>query len=232
MLIKRPKKNNKKVLIKKSFYKKNINTIKNIFIIFIFLIIFLISIGFTEAKTVKNIDNKKILNEELLLEKDNFINDEIKLKFFTDVINDEEIAKLIIKYTKLYNVDTSLFVSIIKVESDFNPLAENKNKNGTIDRGLCQLNNNTFKELDHEDFFNPEKNIKNGVSFLKWCLNNSNKNIVKALAFYNTGFGNVKNKKVGETTLDYINKILKEKEIIDSNLHSYFTENNNYLTNL
>ena len=232
MLIKRPKTIKKKVVIKNNYLKKRINTIKNIFIILIFLSIFLISIGFVEAKTVKNIYDKKPISEEFLLKKNNFINDEIKLKYYTNIINDENIAKLILKYTKLYNVETSLFVSIIKVESDFDPLAENINKNGSIDRGLCQLNNNTFKELDHEDFFNPEKNIKNGVLFLKWCLNNSNKNLVKALAFYNTGIGNVRNKKVGETTLDYINKILKEKEIIDSNLNNYFTENNSYLSNL
>ena len=232
MIIKRPIKKKKNIINKKNNLRKKINSIKNIFIILLFLLIFLISVGFVEGKAIKNIHNKNSISEEILLEKNNFINDEIKLKYFTNIINNENIAKTIIKYTKLYDVDTSLFVSIIKVESDFNPLAENINKNGSIDRGLCQLNNNTFRNLNHEDFFNPEKNIKNGVLFLKWCLNNSNKNLVKALAFYNTGIGNVRNKKVGETTLDYINKILKEKEIIDSNLSNYFSKNNDYLKNL
>ncbi len=222
----------KKGINKRISLKKKINILKNSFFILIFLIIFLVSIGFIEGKTIKNQYSIKSLKEDDFLVKTDFINDEIKLKYFSNVINDENIAKLIIKYTKLYNVDTSLFVAVIKVESDFNPLAQNKNKNGSIDRGLCQLNNNTFKELTHEDFFNPEKNIKNGALFLKWCLNKSNKNLVKALAFYNTGIGNVRNRNVGETTLDYINKILKEKETLDLNFDSFFTENSSNLLNL
>ncbi len=220
-------------LISKSlFIKKKINILKNILTVITYLSILIVSLGFIEGKAIKNVFYQKAKSEEELLENDDLINDEMKFRYFRSIIGDDNITKLVIKYTKLYNVDIFLFVSIMKVESDFNPFAENINNNGSIDRGLCQLNNNTFNKLNGDDFFNPEKNIENGVSFFKWCLNTSNQNLIKALAFYNTGIGNVKNKKVGEITLDYINKILKEKEELDIKFNVYFTENDNFLLKL
>lgn len=217
---------------KKLFFKKKINIFKNILTVIIYLSILVVSLGFIEGKAIKNVFYQKTKSEEELLVNNNLINDEMKFRYFRTIIGDDNITKLVIKYTRQYNVDIFLFVSIMKVESDFNPFAENINKNGSIDRGLCQLNNNTFNKLNGDDFFNPEKNIENGVAFFKWCMNTSNQNLVKALAFYNTGIGNVRNRDVGEITLDYINKILKEKEELDNNFNDYFAENDSYLLKL
>ena len=112
-------------------------------------------------------------------------------------------------------------LSLIKTESALNPLAENYNLNGTIDRGLCQLNSSTFSNIDKNILFDPESNIKYGAELLCWCLKKSDNNIVKALAFYNAGIGNVSNKKIGEITLNYINKIILEKSKLDKEYVEY-----------
>ena len=147
----------------------------------------------------------------------------IKFKFMCDITKDPELSKLIIKYSRINNIEETLLLALIKTESSLDPLAENYNLNGTIDRGLCQLNSRTFSQLDKDIFFNPESNIKYGAELLSWCLKKSGNNIIKALAFYNAGIGNVANKKVGEFTLDYINNIIKKKSELDQQYVSYIS---------
>ena len=124
------------------------------------------------------------------------------------------------KISKSYGIETTLLLAIMRIESGFNPRAINHNKNGSIDRGLCQLNSNTFPNLKVKDFYNAEVNIKHGVGFLDWCLKKSKKNTVKALAFYNAGIGAVKKQKVGERTLNYINLVMKKKRDYDMGLNN------------
>ena len=109
--------------------------------------------------------------------------------------------------------------ALLPVEfSAINPNAINYNYNGSVDRGLCQLNNKTFPNLSKQDFYNPETNIKLAASFLNWCLRNSDYNLVRALAYYNAGWGNVTNENVGDLTLNYIQKITTYKKTFDDEL--------------
>lgn len=193
-----------------------------------FLAITILLTNLVDGKTVKKNYYNIVISADSKDTKDVkkvLVADELRFKFFSFIIGNEDIAAYILKYTKHYNIDSALFFSIIKTESEFNPKAKNYNNDGSIDRGLCQLNNRTFPELSENDFFNPENNIKLGTKYLKWCLNLSDGNLIKALAYYHAGIGSVSNKNVGEYTLDYINKIMKQKENIDNDFQNFIKEN-------
>ncbi len=149
------------------------------------------------------------------------VREKLEMKFYQDYIGNSDIAYFTVKYSNQYELPPSLLIALMKVESTFDVKAVNYNKNRSVDRGLCQLNSYVFKNLKVEDFFNPELNISLGAKQLRWCLDISNNKLTKGLAMYNAGFGQVKNKRVGEMTLDYIQKITDEKELIDLKLASY-----------
>jgi len=61
--------------------------------------------------------------------------------------------------------DHSKLSKIIQCESKCNPNAFNVNKNGSVDRGLFQIN--TVHKLLNEDAFNFKKNIDYGIKLYK-----------------------------------------------------------------
>ncbi|WP_461249005.1 transglycosylase SLT domain-containing protein, partial [Treponema sp. R6D11] len=70
-----------------------------------------------------------------------------------------------------YNVPAALAFALCWEESRFNPRAVGKpNRDGSIDRGLFQLNNRSFPELDTYMFFNVQHNARYGISHLRYCL--------------------------------------------------------------
>jgi soluble lytic murein transglycosylase-like protein len=203
-------------LSKSSIILKEIKEAKKIFLVSFILISFLILLNFFDNKSIKSAYAATATCIDAGFSDIKEWQDyRIKLKFITEYTKDPELSKLIIKYSRTYKIEETLLLSLIKTESSLDPMAENYNLNGTIDRGLCQLNSRTFSNLDKDVFFNPETNIKYGAELLSWCLKRADNNIVKALAFYNAGIGNVANKNVGEFTLDYINNIIKKKSELD-----------------
>ncbi len=72
-----------------------------------------------------------------------------------------------------YNIPKELILAIIKQESNFNPRAYNKNKDGTEDRGLMQVNYQHNIRLmreygitDPDQLFDIETNIELGARIL------------------------------------------------------------------
>ncbi len=72
-----------------------------------------------------------------------------------------------------YNIPKDLILAIIKQESNFNPRAYNKNKDGTEDRGLMQVNYQHNLRLmreygitDPNQLFDIETNIELGARIL------------------------------------------------------------------
>ena len=88
------------------------------------------------------------------------------------------------------------------------------NTNGTVDRGLFQLNSNSFPQLSEEEFFDPYTSAKYGMRHLKQCLKMAG-NSVSALAMYNAGMGRVSSNKTPQTTLNYIGKIISYQNKLD-----------------
>jgi len=87
--------------------------------------------------------------------------------------NTPNIPTLVEKASLKYGIPKEILMAIISVESRFNPRAYNKNKDGTEDRGLMQVNYqhnlSLMKEYgitDPEQLYDPELNIEVGARIL------------------------------------------------------------------
>lgn len=128
------------------------------------------------------------VNTQLIIEKQKFKN------ICSTYYFDKKIKPLVITYSRLYNIEPHYVFGIIAVESKFKIKAKNVNKNGTIDKGLMQINNSNFDYLSkqfnvkdmHKKVYKPEYNIKFGVHLLAKCKEQF-KDINLAIDCYNKG---------------------------------------------
>jgi soluble lytic murein transglycosylase len=110
-------------------------------------------------------------------------------------------------YGRVYNVDPLLIAAVIKAESNFNSQAVSER--GA--RGLMQIMPETGlwaakqigePNLDSEDLFDPETNIKLGTWYLSDLEKEFDGSNVLILAAYNGGRGNVKDWLAGKTLIN------------------------------
>ena len=142
------------------------------------------------------------------------------IDFFAGVCSDREIAQAILENADEFDVPVCIAFALSWEESRFNPRAINRhNRDGSIDRGLFQLNNRSFPELNTLDFFSIKSNTRYGVSHLRHCID-SGGSIISALAMYNAGAGRVRTSGAPKITLDYISRILENKNKIESRFHT------------
>ena len=134
--------------------------------------------------------------------------------FYYQITGNKEITQAIITEAEKNDIPLSLAFALAHTESSYNAKAINKNSNSTIDRGLFQLNSNSFPALTEEDFFDPFISSKYGMSHLKFCLNTAG-NEVSALAMYNAGTGRVRSNKTPQSTLNYVGKIMSYQKMLD-----------------
>jgi len=93
--------------------------------------------------------------------------------------------------SKSYRINPLIVYAIIKTESGFNPYAIGKNKNGTYDIGLMQINSSWLPFLRKYGYtvnhlFDPCINAKVGTWVLAKCINKYGYNW-KAVDCYNKG---------------------------------------------
>lgn len=120
-----------------------------------------------------------------------------------------EMAAAILSNASAFNVSPSLAFALCWAESQFNPGAVNRtNRDGSIDRGLFQLNDRSFPKLKETDFFNPAVNAYYGMAHLRWCLDTGG-SVVAGLAMYNAGTNRVTLEGAPKRTLDYVSYILE-----------------------
>lgn len=80
----------------------------------------------------------------------------ISKKTFTEFQQDETIEEKIRRIAGEEMVDADLACRVAKCESGFNPNATNTNTDGSIDRGLFQINSKYHPEVTADQAFNPE----------------------------------------------------------------------------
>jgi hypothetical protein len=150
----------------------------------------------------------------------NFDYKEWVIDFFTTLCADRDIAWSILDSSDEFDIPPALAFALCWEESRFNPNAINRqNRDGSIDRGLFQLNNKSFPQLEISSFYGVRSNARYGVGHLRSCLNAGGTEI-SALAMYNAGTGRVKSTGAPEVTLNYINRILENRRKIESRFHA------------
>jgi len=96
-------------------------------------------------------------------------------------------ANLVDSIAERHEVDRDLVHSMIRVESNYNPLAVSSK--GAL--GLMQLVPSTARRFGVSDSFNPVENVEGGVRYIKYLLDHYNGDHRLALAAYNAGEGTV-----------------------------------------
>lgn len=97
------------------------------------------------------------------------------------------IVDMVKTMSSWYEIDPHLALSIISVESNFNPAARSP-KNAM---GLMQIIPATAERFNVGDAFNASQNIKAGLKYLQWLLNRYNGDVALVAAGYNAGEGAV-----------------------------------------
>lgn len=134
--------------------------------------------------------------------------------FYHQITGNKDVSQAILTEAEKNNIPLSLAFALAHTESSFRADAVNRNSNSSIDRGLFQLNSNSFTNLTEEDFFDPFVSAKYGMQHLKFCLNTAG-NEVSALAMYNAGTTRVRSNKTPQSTLNYVGKIMSYQKMLD-----------------
>jgi soluble lytic murein transglycosylase-like protein len=120
---------------------------------------------------------------------------------------DESIEPMIARHSDAQNLDPRLVRALIQAESGYNARAVS-NK-GAI--GLMQLMPDTASELNIQNPYDPEQNIKGGTKYLRRMIDHFAGKVELAIAAYNAGPGAVE-KHGGippfAETRDYVKRVL------------------------
>ena len=142
------------------------------------------------------------------------------IEFFTAICSNGEIAWAILDSCDEFEIPPALAFALCWEESRFNPNAINRqNRNGSVDRGLFQLNNKSFPYLDIMSFYDISTNARYGIGHLRYCMNSSGSEI-SALAMYNVGTGRVRSTGAPEVTLNYTSRILDNRRRLENRFFS------------
>ena len=98
------------------------------------------------------------------------------------------MTDIIRRYAGMFNLEEALIRAVIKAESNYNPRAVSKK--GAM--GIMQLIPDTARDMQVENPFNPEENIRGGSRYLRLMLNEFNNDLELAIAAYNAGPGAVR----------------------------------------
>lgn len=138
---------------------------------------------FVADSIVKQIVEEQVSNSE--------VKQEIKTDYAQYAVKEsrQENTNYFVEAGKYYNVEPWLIWAMGKVESGHNPRAVNRNKNGTYDIGIMQINSIHLKRLSkygirERDLYTPKVNIFVGAFILKECINKYGNNW-NAVSCYN-----------------------------------------------
>jgi len=127
--------------------------------------------------------------------------------FYADrAVSKDEIEKIISFHSQQKGVSPDLVKALVKAGSGYN--SEAVSSDGAI--GLMQLRPSTFDKLGISDPFNPDENVKGGVTLLSDLLKNYSGDYRMALEAYNAAGKNHNQEKSGgfEKTNDFAKRII------------------------
>lgn len=120
----------------------------------------------------------------------------------------QPLEEIVVDAANRHGVDPDLVHSVIKAESNYNPVAVST----AGARGLMQLMPATARQLGVHNAFNPKDNIEGGVKYLRY-LQDKFQDPALALAAYNAGEGAVarynNNIPPYRETQDYVVKVAR-----------------------
>lgn len=113
----------------------------------------------------------------------------IDIERYADALPAERrgIAALIRKLAPHFDVDTRFALAIAAVESNFNPRARSPKDAG----GVMQLIPATAERFGVRNVYDPEQNVRGGLSYLRWLLKRFAGDMALVSAAYNAGEGAV-----------------------------------------
>lgn len=147
------------------------------------------------------------------------------LDFYTEYTKNPEITKAIIKYSLEYRMPINLAFALSYVESGgFKIRAIQHNNNGTIDRGLFQLNNGHRKDWEVADFYNIDRNCEEGIRFWAEECQTEERPIPMTFIAYNSGpySERVKRGVVPEDRIRYVDNILSYEDELNIAFNNMF----------
>ena len=163
-----------------------------------------------EMQTTYTDDEFKEMSYDALLA----VGDEFAIKKLNFAKTKKEREPEFVELTKAIareqGISPTIFASLVKVESDFNPKCISTA--GAI--GLCQIIPANFKHLGIKDPFDILQNLRGGAKFYKQMFEIFGGNISLALAAYNAGPGAVQqynnNVPPYDETIRYIQKVVNQ----------------------
>ena len=189
--------------------------VKNIIFSFVASLLFIVVVSSLDLIYKSSHDNKGLV--ETLKERIGY-KKTTKYKFL-----DEEVAFYIESLCEDLDLDSDLVVAILMVENEtFNPLAMNKNKNGTVDVGLFQLNDKylwatfqyTYWKTDVElDPFNWKHNSFIAIHHIRYLFDHLHEED-KVIMGYNCGINGVRKNKIPKSTKIYLEKVHNNLEYL------------------
>lgn len=121
----------------------------------------------------------------------------------------DEIKNLIRLEATKQGVPVEVALAVAQQESGFNNLATNTNDDGSIDRGVMQLNSKYHKLKNWQD---PMENIAYGIRHLKGLLAGAKGDVRKALSNYNAGANATgKKRKQGDAYAQKVMALMNKK---------------------
>jgi soluble lytic murein transglycosylase-like protein len=97
------------------------------------------------------------------------------------------VAQMVRRLAPEYRLNPNLVLAVIEAESNFNARARSP-KNA---QGLMQLIPETAERFGVRNVWDPEQNIRGGMSYLSWLMRHFDGDLELVLAAYNAGEGAV-----------------------------------------
>lgn len=126
-------------------------------------------------------------------------------EYFEGITGSHDITQAVMTYCDEFEIPYTLAFALVKKESSFNPFDLSYNST-SVDRGLFQLNSQSFPFLSTDECFDPWISAEYGLGYLRYCWDRGGNQTI-ALAMYNAGPTRVEDTGTPAFTMNYIHKI-------------------------